>query len=35
MPIIYELVDNVAAQISSGSIGDVWFTNFDIQNPYS
>ena len=27
---IHELVDNVAAQIASDSIGEVWFTNLDL-----
>ena len=32
---IHELVDNVAAQIAIGSIGEVWFTTLDLQNAYS
>ena len=31
MPNIQELVDNVAAQISNGSVGEVWFTNLDLK----
>ena len=29
MPNIYELVDNVAAQIANDSVGEVWFINLD------
>ena len=32
---IHEFVDNVAAQISNNSTGEVWFTNLDLQNAYS
>ena len=32
MPNIHELVDNVAAQIASDSVGEVWFTNLDLKN---
>ena len=32
---IHELVDNVAAQISDNSAGEVWFTNLDLKNAYS
>ena len=35
MPNIHELVDNVAAQISNNSAGEVWFTNLDLKNAYS
>ena len=35
MPNIHELVDNVAAQISSDSVEEVWFTNLDLKNAYS
>ena len=35
MPNIYELVDNVATQIASDSVGEVWFTNLDLKNSYS
>ena len=35
MPNIHELVDNVAAQISNNSTGEVWFTNLDLKNAYS
>ena len=35
MPIIHELVDNVAAQIASDSVGELWFTNLDLKNSYS
>ena len=34
MPNIHELVDNVAAQISNNSAGEVWFTNRDLKNAY-
>ena len=35
MPNIHELVDNVAAQISDNSAGEVWSTNLDLKNAYS
>ena len=35
MPNIHELVDNVAAQITNDSVGEVWFTNLDLKNAYS
>ena len=35
MPNIHELVDNVAEQIASDSVGEVWFTNLDLKNAYS
>ena len=35
MPKIHELVDNVAAQISNNSAGEVWFTSLDLKNAYS
>ena len=35
IPNIHELVDNVAAQISNNSAGEVWFTNLDLKNAYS
>ena len=35
MPNIYELVDNVAAQISNNSAGEVWFSNLDLKSAYS
>ena len=35
MPNIHELVDNVAAKIANGSVGEVWFTNLDLKNAYS
>ena len=35
MPNIHELVDNVAAQISENSAGEVSFTNLDLKNAYS
>ena len=35
MPNIHEVVDNVAAQIASDSVGEVWFTNLDLKNAYS
>ena len=35
MPKIHELEDNVAAQIASDSVGEVWFTNLDLKNAYS
>ena len=35
MPNIHELVNNVAAQISNNSAGEVWFTNLDLKNAYS
>ena len=35
MPNIHELVDNVAAQISNNSTGEVWLTNLDLKNAYS
>ena len=35
MPKIHELVDNVAVQIASDSVGEVWFTKLDLKNAYS
>ena len=35
MPNIHELVDNVAAQITNDSVGEVWFTYLDLKNVYS
>ena len=35
MPNIHELVNIVAAQIASDSVGEVWFTNLDLKNAYS
>ena len=35
MPNIHELADNVAAQIASNSVGEVWFTNLDLKNAHS
>ena len=36
MPIIHELIDNVALQFSEKPTGQVWFCNFDlIKNLYS
>ena len=35
MPNIHELVDNVTAQISNNSAGEVWLTNLDLKNAYS
>ena len=29
---VHELVDNVAAQFASDSVGEVWFTNLDLKN---
>ena len=31
MPNIHKLIDNVAAQIASDSVGEVWFTSLDIK----
>ena len=31
----HELVDNVAAQTSNVSVGEVYFTNLELQNAYS
>ena len=35
MPNIHELVDNDAAQIANGSVGEVWFTNLNLKNEHS
>ena len=35
MPNVHGLSDNVAAQISNNSAGEVWFTNLDLKNAYS
>ena len=35
MPNIQELGDNVAAQTSNNSAGEIWFTNLDLKNAYS
>ena len=35
MPNIHELVNNVAAQIANDSVGEVWFTNLDLEKAYS
>ena len=35
MPIIHELIDNVALQISEKPTGQVCFCNVDLKNPYS
>ena len=35
MPNIHEQIDNVAAQITNDSVGEVWFTNLDLKNAYS
>ena len=32
MPKIHKLLDKVAAQIASDSVGEVWFTNLDLKN---
>ena len=35
MPIIHELIDNVALQIREKSNGKVWFSKLDLKNAYS
>ena len=35
MPNIYELVDNMTAQIANGSGGEVWFTKLGLKNANS
>ena len=35
MPNIHELADNVSAQISNDSVGEVWFTNLGLKYAYS
>ena len=35
IPNFQEFVDNVAAQISNDSVGEVWFTNLVLKNGYS
>ena len=35
MPNIHEMVDNVAAETANDSVGEVWFTNFDLRNASS
>ena len=35
MPNTHELVDNVAAQMASDSVGEAWFTNLDLKSAYN
>ena len=35
MPNLRELVDNIALELSEKSIGDLWFTNRELENAYS
>ena len=35
MPIIHELIDNIALQLSSKESGEVWFSSLELKNAYS
>ena len=35
MPIIHELIDNIALLLSSKESGEVWFISLDLKNAYS
>ena len=35
MPNNYELLKNIASQLSEKAVGDVWFTVSDLENAYS